>query len=100
MTRTNGDRGGWLREGKQPSVEHAVEKTPQFRASMERFAERAGERLSASFGGLFSASLEDTRNIRTFAALTEHEGQAAVTLVSSALDAQMAILFEVGLVDL
>jgi flagellar motor switch protein FliM len=100
MTRTNGDRGGWLREGKQQSVEHAVQKTPQFRTSMERFAERAGERLSASFGALFSAAIEETRSGRTFAALAEHAGQAAVTLVSPTLDAQMAILLEVGLVDL
>ncbi len=67
---------------------------------MNRFAERAGERLSASFGALFSAATEATRNGRTFAALTEHAGQAAVTLVSPTFEAHMAILFDVGLVDL
>ena len=100
MTRTNSDGGKWLREAKQESAEHAIEKTPQFRASMARFAERAGERLSASFGAPFSAATDATRRGKTFAALTEHVGQPAVTLVSATLESRMAILPEIGFVDL
>ena len=74
----NGERGNWLREGKQPSATHAIEKMPQFRASLERFAERAGERLSAAFGALFTrGASRRSRNATTFDALAEHVGQPA-----------------------
>jgi flagellar motor switch protein FliM len=92
--------GGWLREGKAPSATHAIEKTPQFRASMSRFAERAGERLGAGFGALFTAANETTRNAQAFATLTEHMGQPAAVLFSPTLDARMAMLFEGGVVEL
>jgi flagellar motor switch protein FliM len=100
MARAGGERGNWLREGKPPSATHAIEKTPQFRASMERFAERAGERLSAAFGALFTAGMERTRNANAFSALAEHEGLLASLLYSETLDTRLAILFEGGLVDL
>ncbi len=100
MARTGGDRGNWLREGKQESATHPIEKSPQFRASIGRFADRAGERMSATFGGLFTAATEAPRNSRSFATLSEHTGQPAVTLYSSTLDARMAMLCESGLVDL
>ena len=100
MARVGGDRGNWLREGKSPSATHTIEKTPQFRASMERFAERAGERLSEAFGPLFTAGMGATRNINAFEGLTEHAGQPASLIYSEALDARMAILFEGGVVDL
>ena len=100
MARTNGGRGGeWLRENRQ-SASHAVEKTPQFRASMDRFGERAAERLSATLGALFSADVAEGRTTKTFAALDAHIGQPAVALVSEALDSRMAFLFEAGAVDL
>jgi flagellar motor switch protein FliM len=100
MARTSGGRGGeWLRENRQ-NASHAVEKTPQFRASMERFGERAAERLSTDFGALFSAAAEETRNSKAFAALEAHHGQPAVALASQTLDARMAFLFEGGSVDL
>ena len=96
MARAGGERGNWLREGKTQSATHAIEKTPQFRASLERFAERAGERLSAAFGALFTAGLERTRNSNACGALAEHEGQPACLIYSEALDARFAILFEGG----
>ena len=92
--------GGWLREGKQPSATHAIEKTPQFRAAMARFAERAGERLSATFGALFTAAAEPSRNGHVFASFKEHAGQPASALHSVTLDERMAMLFEAGLVPL
>jgi flagellar motor switch protein FliM len=94
------DRGGWLREGKPPSATHAIEKSPQFRSSLERFIERVDERLSATFGALFTADAERTRGAGAFAGLTEHMGQPAVALYSAALDARMAMLFESGVVGL
>ena len=100
MARIGGDRGNWLREGKQESATHAIEKSPQFRASIGRFADRIGERMAATFGGQFTAAIEESRNARTFAALTEHSAQPAVTLYSPTLDARMAMLCEGGLVDL
>ena len=100
MARTGGDRGDWLRDGKQPSATHAIEKTPQFRSSLERFAERAGERLSAAFGAPFTAGMEPTRNAGCFAALIEHENLPGSLLYSESLGARMAILFEGGLVNL
>lgn len=100
MAQMGGDRGNWLREGKQESANHGIEKSPQFRASIARFADRAGERMSTTFGGLFTAAKEGTRNSRTFATLTEHIAQPAVTLYSPTLDARMAMLCEGGLVDL
>ncbi|MDE3176271.1 MAG: FliM/FliN family flagellar motor switch protein [Pseudomonadota bacterium] len=100
MARTGGDRGDWLREGKQESATHGIEKSPQFRASIGRFADHAGERMSAMFGGLFTAASEASRNSRTFSTLTEHIAQPAVTLYSPTLDARMAMLCEGGLVDL
>ena len=100
MARAGGERGNWLREGKPPSATHAIEKTPQFRASMERFAERAGERLSTAFGALFTAGMKATRNLNAFEGLTEHAGQPASLIYSEALDARMAILFEGVVVDL
>src|SRR5271170_5096789 len=100
MARAGGERGNWLREGRPPSATHAIEKTPQFRASMERFAERAGERLSTAFGALFTAGMKATRNLNAFEGLTEHAGQPASLIYSEALDARMAILFEGVVVDL
>ena len=100
MARPGGDGGKWLREGRGPTTTHPIEKTPQFRASLERFAERAGERLSAAFGALFTAGMEKTRNVNAFVGLAEHEGQPASALYSASLDARMAILFEGGLVGL
>ena len=99
MAREGKDRGDWLREGRQTSATHAIEKTPQFRASMERFAERAGERLSATFGAAFTATIAPGRNAQGFAALAGHEGEAAAALSSEGLGAQMAILFDRGLVE-
>jgi len=100
MARTSGGRGGeWLREGKQ-NASHAVEKTPQFRASIERFSERAAERLSATFGAMFTAAIEETRNGKTFAALDAHLDRPAVALSSQALDQRMAFLFEGGCIDM
>ena len=61
MARNGDERGAWLRESRQQSATHAIEKSPQFRASMERFSERAGERLSAIFGALFTAGAEQMR---------------------------------------
>ena len=96
-----GERGGaWLREGRQQNASHAVEKAPQFRSSMERFAERCAERLSATFAALFSVAMEEMRSAKTFAALEAHHGQPAVALRSDALNARMAFLFEVGSVNL
>ncbi len=100
MARVGGERGGWLREGRQPSATHPIEKTPQFRASFARFAERAGERLSATFGAIFTAQNEPARNANAFAGLTEHFGEPAVSLYSAGLDARMAMLFETGVVGL
>jgi flagellar motor switch protein FliM len=100
MARTGGDRGGWLRESRQQSATHPVEKTPQFRASMARFAERAGERLGANFGAPFTAASEQTRNTDAFAGLVEHINQPAVALFSPTLDARVAVLFESGVVGL
>ena len=97
MARAEGDGGKWLREGRPQNANHPIEKTPQFRASLERFAERAGERLSATFGALFTAAMEKTRTARTFSALTEHEGRLASLLASASLGAGMAILFEDGI---
>jgi flagellar motor switch protein FliM len=88
-----------LRDSKPPSSTHAIEKTPQFRASLERFAERAGERLSATFGALFTAAVDPVRNVSAFAALMEHQGQPGAMLESESLGTRMAILFEGGLVD-
>jgi flagellar motor switch protein FliM len=100
MARTNGGRGGeWLRDNKQ-SASHALDKAPQFRASMDRFGERVAERLSTTFGALFSAAVEEARNSKAFAALEAHAGQPAVALASPALDARMAFLFEAGSADL
>jgi flagellar motor switch protein FliM len=100
MARVGTERGNWMREGKPVSATHAIQKTPQFRSSLERFAERAGERLSTTFGGLFNAGLEATRNVNTFEGLTEHAGQPASVMYSEGLDARMAILFEGGAVEL
>ena len=51
----------------QQSATHAIEKTPQFRASMERFAERAGERLSAALRrAVHARPRETTRNANDF----------------------------------
>jgi flagellar motor switch protein FliM len=99
MARSGGERGNWMREGKAPSAIHAIEKTPQFRASLERFAERAGERLSAAFGALFTAGMQATRNANAFGALAQHEGQPACLIYSESLDARLAILFDGRLVD-
>jgi flagellar motor switch protein FliM len=77
-----------------------VEKTPQFRASMARFAERAGERLTGGFGALFTAGMEPTRNANTHAGLTEHIGRPASRLYSQGLDASAVILFDEGVADL
>ena len=92
--------GGWLREGKPASATHAIEKTPQFRAAMARFAEGAGERLGATFGALFTAAAEPSHNGHVFAALTEHAGQPATALYSATFDARMAMMFEASLVGL
>jgi flagellar motor switch protein FliM len=95
-----GAGSGWLREGKPQSATHPIEKTPQFRASMTRLSERAGERLGVAFGALFTAAAEPTRNANAFAALNEHLGQPAVALYSPTLDARIAMLFEAGVVGL
>jgi flagellar motor switch protein FliM len=101
MARDCDDKGGaWLREGRQPSANHGVEKTPQFRTSLERFAERAAEKLGATFGALFSAGMEKTRSGKTFAALAEHQDLPAILLNSPSLGQPMAMLCEGGLVDL
>ncbi len=101
MARDRDDKGGaWLREGRQASAHHGIEKTPQFRASLERFAERAPEKLGATFGALFSANTEKTRNAQTFAALNEHRDLPAILLNSPSLGQPMAMLCEGGLVDL
>src|SRR3954468_5941576 len=100
MARTSGGGGGeWLRDNKQ-NVSHAGEKTPQFRAAIERFGERVAERLSNTFGAQFSAGVEEARTGKAFTALEAHAGQPAVLLVSQGLDARMAFLFEAGAVDL
>ena len=101
MAKNRDDKGGaWLREGRPQSADHGVEKTPQFRSSLERFAERAAEKLAASFGGLYTANMEKTRSLKSFAALTEHNEMPAVLLTSPILGQQMAMLCETGLVDL
>ena len=100
MARSGGERGDWLREGRQPSATHPIEKTPQFRSSMARFAERAGDQLSKAFGALFSAINQDQRNTKSFAAFMEHLGQPAVVLNSPLLDARMAIFFEGDIAEL
>ena len=101
MARDRDDKGAaWLREGRPPSANHGVEKTPQFRASLERFAERAAEKLGATFGALFSAGMEKTRSGRTFAALAEHQDLPAILLNSPSLGQPLAMLCEGGLVDL
>ena len=101
MARDRDDKGAaWLREGRQPSVNHGVEKTPQFRASLERFAERAAEKLGATFGALFSAGMEKTRSAKSFAALGEHQDMPAILLNSPALGQPMVMLCGTGLVDL
>src|SRR5436305_1943762 len=100
MARTGGERGGWLREGKQESATHAIEKSAQYRAAMARFADRAGERLTAIFGAAFAATISQSRGEKVFAGLGEHAGQPAAALYSATLDARMAMLCEGGLVDL
>ena len=99
MARIGGARGGWLRESKQPSSTHPVEKTPQFRASMERFVERASERMTQSFGAQFNAESEASRNAKSFAALDEHAGGPAVALYSPSLDARIAKHFKYSRAD-
>jgi flagellar motor switch protein FliM len=97
----NDERGGaWLRESRPQSANHAIEKTPQFRSSLARFAERAAEKLGDVFGALYTAGLEKTSTSRTLAALDEHRDLPAVLLTSSSLGQQMVMLCEVGLVDL
>jgi flagellar motor switch protein FliM len=100
MARMGSERGGWLREKKPESSTHPIEKTPQFRASMARYAERAGERLGATYGALFTAANEEMRSAQTFAALNEHLGQPAAVFYSATLDARAAVLFEGGIVGL
>ena len=101
MARERDERGGaWLKESKPPSANHAIEKTPQFRSSLERFAERASEKLGVTFGALFSAEQEKTRSHKTFAALGEHQNLPAVLLTSPALGQQMVMLCEGGLVEM
>src|SRR5579863_6466717 len=100
MARMGSERGGWLREKKPVNSTHPIEKTPQFRASLARFAERAGERLGATYGALFTAANEETRNAQSFAALAEHQGQPAAIFYSATLDARAAVLFEGGIIGL
>lgn len=101
MARDPDDKGaGWLREGRPPSANHGVEKTPQFRSSLDRFAERAAEKLGATFGALFSAGMEKPRSAKSFAALGEHQDLPAILLNSPLLGQPMAMLCEGGLVDL
>jgi flagellar motor switch protein FliM len=100
MAGTAAGRGGWLGAERPASATHAIEKTPQFRASIARFAERAGERLSALLGALFTAAVEPTRNANCFAALTEQVGQPAALIRSESLDASFAIVFDGGVAGL
>jgi flagellar motor switch protein FliM len=101
MARDRDDKGGaWLKEGRPQATNHGVEKTPQFRSSLERFAERAAEKLGATFGALFSANIEKTRSSKSFAALSEHEDMPAILLSSPTLGHSMVMLCETGLVDL
>ena len=67
MARTAASAAAGCAKGKPQSATHAIEKTPQFRASMARFAERAGERLSATFGALFTADAEHEPQRHAFA---------------------------------
>ena len=96
----SGDRGDWLREGRPQNASHAIEKTPQFRSSMERFAERAAERLSQSFGGMFTLAADGARNGKTFAALESHVDKPAALLLSPTFDQHMAMLFDPECMDL
>jgi flagellar motor switch protein FliM len=101
MAKDRDDKGGaWLKEGRPQSANHGVEKTPQFRSSLDRFAERAAEKLGATFGALFSAETEKTRSSKSFAALTEHQDMPAILLNSPSLGHPIVMLCETGLVDL
>jgi len=95
-----GNRGDWLREGRGGAATHAIEKTPQFRASMERFAERAADQLGKTFGGLFVVAADGNRTAKTFATLTAALDQPAALLTSPTLEQQMALLFQPGCVDI
>lgn len=94
------DRGGWLREGRSQSSAHAIEKSTPFRASLQRFADHAGERLNEAFGPGFQAEIGTTRNAKAFSTLIDHSGQPAVALYSPTLDQRMAMILGSGAVGL
>ncbi len=90
---------GWLREGSAAPASHPVEKTPQFRASLDRLTDRAGDQLTQRFGPLFTSAREGLRNESTFAVLGEHVGHPAAVAFSVALDARLAIIVETSAVE-
>jgi flagellar motor switch protein FliM len=90
----------WLREARVETTGPSIENMPRFAASLERFAETAGEGLAEIFGGAASGSIEATEATTTFSAFAAREGHPAALMRSEALDARMAMILDPRVVDI
>ena len=76
----------WLREGRTDGAALAIEKAPQFTASLARFAEGVGAALEDICGPGAGAALERVAGTTTFELFGASQGYLAATMRSETLE--------------
>jgi flagellar motor switch protein FliM len=88
------DSTAWLREGRADNAALAIEKAPQFTASLARFAESVGAALEDICGRGAGAALERVAGTTTFDLFGASQGYLAATLRSETLDSRAVMIFD------
>ena len=88
------DSTSWLREGRTDSAALAIEKAPQFTASLARFAESVGAALEEICGAGAGAALERVAGTTTFDLFGASQGFLAATMRSETLDSRIVMIFD------
>lgn len=84
------------RDAKAEGAGPAIEKFPQFAASLQAFAEKLSESLAPICGPGVSASIEQTGPTTAFAFLDAHEGEPAAVMLSQKLEARALLVVDPG----
>lgn len=90
----------WLRDTKLEHPGPAIEKMPQFRDSLERFSENAGEALAAIFGPGCAGTIEAIDSSSSFALLDAHKGHMAAVLECATFGARLLMILDPRIVDI
>ena len=88
------DSAAWLRESRTDSAALAIEKAPQFTASLARFAESVGAALEEICGPGAGAALERVAGTTTFDLFEATQGFLAAVMRSETLDLRVVMVFD------